>query len=91
MSKSFNHIPSFLDPVLVYEEDNCWNCGGELLIEYPSGETAFETEVCPMCGGTGYLMSGVMPNNLFEWVIDRPRQPVIYSLPDAEINWKPPQ
>lgn len=89
VSKSFGHIPNFLEPQPTYEEDNCWNCGGELFIEFPSGQTAFNSERCPMCGGTGYLLSGTMPINFDDWLDNRLDLPLVHYLSDATINWKP--
>lgn len=88
--RSRSHTPQLFEPVVSYEEDTCFNCGGSFLIESGSGEFGHSKQICPMCDGVGECFVAYPTYTFYEWVLAPPPNVVIFLLPDGQINWPGP-
>lgn len=87
--RSRNHIPDFREPPAVYEEDTCFNCGGECFIEYGSAEFGLTTERCPVCLAVGETFIARPDYTYEEWFKPGEFNYPLYRIPDGQVNWKP--
>jgi len=54
-TRSFAHIPKSWENFIEFEEGGCWNCGGEMLTEFPTVDGYFTYETCGLCNGIGAI------------------------------------
>lgn len=58
-SRSAGHIPALWENSYEWEEANCWNCGGEFVLERENPDAGFQYKPCWTCGGVGVLSTTV--------------------------------
>lgn len=87
--RSHDHIPDAREPTFPYEEDTCFNCGGEFLIEFGGAEFGFGREKCTICGGNGEVLVAYPTYNYYDWIQSGSDLPPCFFFPDGQINWRP--
>lgn len=59
LSRSVGHIPRSWESFYVFEEAQCWNCGGEFLLERRHPEGYKQYKQCWTCAFTGVIQTTV--------------------------------
>ena len=88
-SRSFGHIPQVWETFYVWDEANCWNCGGEMVLERENPGAGFEFKPCWTCNGIGAIPTTLEPDyNGWKYISDYPER-AIFGLYGQTNVWNP--
>lgn len=77
--KNFTHTPKLWESYYPFEEGNCWNCGGEFLVEFRNEFGYFSKIPCFFCSAGGVTLWSVFPVQFQPgWVTDPDYNNIFY-------------
>lgn len=88
--RSVGHIPAAWESIYEWEEGNCWNCGGEFVLERENPQGGFEFKTCWTCQGIGINSVTVEPHPADYTVFDEFPERGIFQLYGQSNVWNPP-